>query len=163
MPDIASIAAVFTSIKTATDIVKLLRESDLSLERAELKLRLADLVSALAEAKMDLTEIQEVLVAKDKRITELEEAFESKDALVKQNDAFYVADENGNPAGAPYCFRCWENDHKKRQLVHDSKEWRKRVCTACGHRYDGNLAFDIPPKEKPAARRREPNDLQGNS
>jgi hypothetical protein len=148
MPDIASIAAVFTSLKTATDIVKLLRESDFSLERADLKLRLADLVSALAEAKIDLTELHEILVAKDARIAELEEAFESKGTLVRQNDAFYTIDEDGKPTGPPYCFRCWENDHKKRQLVHDSKEWRKRVCTACGHRYDGDLASDIRPKEK---------------
>ena len=143
MPDMTSIAAILTSIKTATDIAKFLRESDLSLERAELKLKLADLVGTLAEAKMELAEIQETLSAKDKRISELEEAFESKDMLVRKNDAFYAADEHGNPTGTPYCFRCWENDHKKRHLVHDSKEWRKRVCTACGHRYDDNYAFDI--------------------
>jgi hypothetical protein len=61
MPAIASIAAILSSIKTATDIAKFLRESDLSLQRAELKLKLADLVSALAEAKIELTEIQETL------------------------------------------------------------------------------------------------------
>ena len=56
--------------------------------------------------------------------------------------------DDGNPTGPPHCFRCWENDHKKRQLVHDSKEWRKRVCTVCGHRYDGDFASDIQTKEE---------------
>ena len=53
MPDIATIAAALNSLKTATDIVKFIRESDLSIERAELKLKLADLVGALAEAKLN--------------------------------------------------------------------------------------------------------------
>jgi hypothetical protein len=145
MPDITSIAAILSSIKTATDIAKFLRESDLSLERAELKLKLADLVGALAEAKMELAGIQETLSAKDKQIASLEEAFESKDSLVRRYDAYYLADENGNPTGTAYCLRCWENDHKKRQLVEDAKEWRKHVCTACGHRYGGDRTPDIQP------------------
>lgn len=145
MPDITSIAAILSSIKTATDIAKFLRESDLSLERAELKLKLADLVSALAEAKMELTEIQETLSAKDKQIAELEEAFQSKDSLARRYDAYYTTDENGNPVGVPLCLRCWENDHKKRQLVHDAKDHRTRVCTACGHHYERRLTDDIQP------------------
>ena len=48
MPDITTIAAVLNSLKAATDIAKFLRESDLSLERAELKLKLADLAACRA-------------------------------------------------------------------------------------------------------------------
>lgn len=143
MSDIATIGTILTSLKSATDIAKFLRESDISLERAELKLKLADLIGALADAKIELTEVQESLSAKDKRISELEEAFQSKDTLVRQYDAYYICDENGNAIGIPFCLRCWENDHKKRQLVHDAKDRRTRICTACGHRYDGNLAFEI--------------------
>jgi hypothetical protein len=128
MPAIASIAAI---------------QSDLSLQRAELKLKLADLVSALAEAKIELTEIQETLSVKDKQIAELEDAFQSKDSLIRHYDAYYLADENGKPAGTAYCLRCWENDHKKHQLVEDAKEHTKRVCTACGHRYSGRMTSDF--------------------
>ena len=145
MPDITSIAAILSSIKTATDIAKFLRESDLSLERAELKLKLADLVSALAEAKMELTEIQETLSAKDRQIVELEEAFQSKDSLARRYDAYYTTDEKGNPVGVPFCLRCWENDHKKRQLVIDAKDRGIHVCTACGHRYDRHRTEHIQP------------------
>jgi hypothetical protein len=147
MPDIATISTVLNSLKAATDIVKFLRESDLSIERAELKLKLADLISALAEAKIELTEVQETLSAKDKRIADLEEAFQSKDTLVRRYDAYHATDESGNPTGVPFCLRCWENDHKKRQLVHDTKERRTMVCTTCGHRYDGNLAYEIQPPQ----------------
>jgi hypothetical protein len=143
MPDMASIAAILSSIRTATDIAKFLRESDLSLERAELKLKLADLVSSLAEAKMELAEIQETLSAKDRRIAELEEAFHSKDSLKRQYDAYYSVDENGNVVGVPYCLRCWENDQKRRQLVCDAKDHRTSVCTTCGHRYEHRMTATI--------------------
>lgn len=149
MPDIATIGAVLSSLKTATDIAKFLRESDLSLERAELKLKLAELVGALADAKIELTEVQEALSAKDKHIAELEDAFQSKDVFVRRRDAYYHADESDNPTGVPFCLRCWENDHKKRQLVRDAKERLTRVCTTCGHRYEGRLAGDIQsPKDE---------------
>lgn len=145
MTDLATIGAALTSLKTATDIVKFLRESDLSLERAEFKLKLADLLCSLADAKVELVEVQETLVEKDKRIAELEEAFQSKDSLVRRYDAYYTANEIGEPIGVPYCLRCWENEHKKRQLVHESKNYRIRVCTSCGHQYEGRLAGEIQP------------------
>lgn len=147
MPDLATIGAALTSLKTATDIVKFLRESDLSLERAELKLKLADLLGSLADAKIELVEVQETLIEKDKRISELEEAFQNRDSLVRRYDAYYTANDNGEPTGVPYCLRCWENEHKKRQLVHESKNYRIRVCTSCGHQYEGRLAGEIQPSK----------------
>jgi hypothetical protein len=147
MPDIATIGAVLGSLKTATEIAKFIRESDVSIERAELKLKVADLVSALADVKMELVELQETFAAKEQRIHELEEAFQAKDTLVRRYDAYYRADPEGQPIGVPFCLRCWENDHKQRQLVHDAKEYRIRICTSCGHRYEGRLANEIePPK-----------------
>lgn len=143
MPDLATIGAALSSIKTATDIVKYLRTSDLSLERAELRLKLADLLGSLADAKLELIEVQETLVEREKKILELEESFLKKDSLLRQYDAYYKADENDKPTGVPYCLRCWESDHKQKQLVHDSKEYRIRLCTSCGHRYEGRLASDI--------------------
>ena len=143
MPDIVTITAVLNSLKTATDIAKFLRESDLSFEQAELKLKLADLVGALADAKLELAEVQETLAEKNERIADLEDAFEAKGAFVRCNDAYYMADEDGNPTGVPHCLRCWETDHRKRQLVRDSENFHKRVCTACGHRYEGRLAGDM--------------------
>ncbi|WP_395055076.1 hypothetical protein [Polaromonas sp.] len=145
MPDISTIGAVLGSLKTATDIAKFIRESDVSIERAELKLKVADLVSALADVKMELVELQDTFASKEKRIRELEEAFQAKDSLVRRYDAYYRADSEGKPVGVPFCLRCWENDHRQRQLVHDAKEYRIRICTNCGHRYEGRLAGDIQP------------------
>ena len=49
----AAISSVLSSIKAATDIAKLVRESGLTLEKAEVKLKLAELVEKLADAKLD--------------------------------------------------------------------------------------------------------------
>lgn len=136
MPDIATISAVLGSIKTATDIAKFLRASDLSLERAELKLKLADLLLSLADAKIELVEVQETLAEKDKKITELMAAFDAKDELVRRGDAYYTKSVNGDPLGKPFCLRCCESDHKQRQLVRSPKDQRTMVCTSCGHQYD---------------------------
>jgi hypothetical protein len=54
MPDLASIQAALTSIKVATDIAKFFRSADLSLEKAESKMKLAELMEALAEAKIEI-------------------------------------------------------------------------------------------------------------
>lgn len=78
VPDIATISAVLSSLKTATDIAKYFRESGFSLEKAEMKLKVADLVNALAEAKLELAQVQDVMVQKDHQIAELRQAFESK-------------------------------------------------------------------------------------
>jgi hypothetical protein len=146
MPDITTIATVLTSLKSATDIAKFLRESDLSMERAELKLKLAELFGALAETKIELAALQETITAKDKRISELEDAFRAKETLVRHRDAMYVKDQHGEAVGVAYCLRCWESDHKQRQLVNDAKDFRVNACTACGQRYDDANSDHIHPR-----------------
>lgn len=135
MTDIPTILGVLNSIKTATDITKLLREADLSLEKAEYKMKLADLMDALTDAKFRLAELQEIISEKDKRLLEIEEAFEKKDNLIRAGDAYYSTDKNGNPIGHPYCLRCWENDHKQRQLVDTPSAYGSRKCPTCGQNY----------------------------
>lgn len=144
MPDIAAIATILSSLKTATDIAKFLRETDLSMERAELKLKLADLIGALADTKMELADLQEVILDKDKHIAALEDAFQAKDTLIRFNDAMYASDADGNPTGVAFCLRCWETDHQQRQLVSDPSATRlMNICTACGHKYQAGHSYKI--------------------
>ena len=133
MPDIGLITSARTSLKVATDIAKLLREGDLSLEKAELKLKLAEIMGAVAEAKIQLAEVKGILLQKDKRIGELEEAFESNDTLIRYGDAYYATNKDGKPTGIPYCLHCWEANHKKRQLVNTSR--LSQGCTHCRIEY----------------------------
>jgi len=140
MPDIATISAALTSLKAATDIAKFLRESELSLEKADLKLKLADLMEALADIKMKFAEFQEDLMEKEKKIAELEEAFETKDYLIRDRDAYYLINADGKAIGVPYCLRCWESDHKKKQLIDLHDNPTIRICTACRQKYDAVMA-----------------------
>jgi hypothetical protein len=147
VPDIATISAVLNSLKIATDITKYFRKSDFSLEKAEMKLKVADLVGALAEAKLELVEIQDLIIEKDRIIAELRDAFESKSSLIRNDDAYYEADSEGNPSGVAFCLRCWESEHKKRQLVRVAKEPRMNGCTNCGQRYEDWRTQEIGPKQ----------------
>jgi hypothetical protein len=55
MADMTAISQVLSSIKTATDIVKLFRETNISWEKTETKLKLAELVEGLNDARTTLT------------------------------------------------------------------------------------------------------------
>ena len=60
--DIAALSSLLGSLKTATDIARFIKDSDLSLEKAETKLKLAELISALADAKIEAAKIQQLLL-----------------------------------------------------------------------------------------------------
>jgi hypothetical protein len=142
MADIATIGTFLTSIKTATEIAKAIKSVDVSLEKAETKLKIADLIESLAEARMQAAEIQEILQEKDGRIAELEKAFELKSKLVRDGEAYYQVDENGNPTGDPYCSHCWEVNHKTIHL-HFGLRMRHRSCPACKNIYDPSYTPSI--------------------
>jgi len=133
MPDAATIGAFFTSIRAAMDIAKAIKSADLSLEKAETKLKMAELIESLADVKMQAVEIQEIIQAKDQKIAELEAAFDAKSKLIRHADAYYEADEKNNPTGAPYCTHCWEVNHKRVHL-HVATALTSN-CPVCHARY----------------------------
>lgn len=65
-----------------SDIANLLKETDISLEKAEVKLKLADLIGALADVKMQLADVREVLLQKDEAIRDLENQLKLKASFV---------------------------------------------------------------------------------
>lgn len=140
MTDIVTIGSILTSLKTATDIAKLLRDTNFSLEQAETKLKLADLISSLADAKILLSEVQGEIGERDKRIKELEEAFQSKDELVKHRDGYYLLDQSGNPTGEAFCPRCWEVNHMRYHLYSHKAG---AACLCCKTVYVGLYVRDI--------------------
>ena len=131
MPDITSISAILSSIKAASDIAKLLKDADLSLEKAELRLKLADLISALADARIEMAAVQETLNSKDQQIRELQEAFRIKSQLQYEQPYYWLV-ENGQRTG-PYCQNCYDKDQKLIRLQgYDNGYWD---CKACGHNF----------------------------
>jgi ribosomal protein L37AE/L43A len=129
--DMTSISAALTSIKTAVDIAKLIKDSDSSLERAESKLKLADLMSALTAAKLEVIEIQESLTDKDARIRSLEEQIAVKQRL--QWEPPYYWRVNHSSKEGPFCQHCFDADSKQVRLQgNGSGFWR---CTVCENTY----------------------------
>jgi len=126
--DIPTIAAVLTSIKSATDIAKLLKETDLSLEKAEVKLKLSDLYSSLADAKMQIADVQDLLREKDTKIRELEEALAFK-ASLEYEAPYYWRVQDGKKEG-PLCQRCYDSNGKLIRLQRKGVQggWH---CSAC--------------------------------
>ncbi|MCX7071923.1 MAG: hypothetical protein NTW01_13150 [Gammaproteobacteria bacterium] len=151
MPDLAAIGSVLSSLKTATDIAKLLRETDFSLEKAELKLKLAELMSALADAKMEMSSVQDTISERERRIAELEEAFQLRATVVRDRDAYYTVGEDGKPTGQPMCLRCWDIQHKLYRLHFDAKDRFVKVCPACAARYEARMAQNIAAQNVPPA------------
>jgi len=128
MPDIATISAFIGSIKTATELAKAIKGADLSLEKAETKMKMAELISALADAKIQAAEIQDLLQERDERIKELEKSLDNKSKLIFQKGKYYESDANNNPIGEPYCSHCWESKNK---MIHLSKLGSVHKCPSC--------------------------------
>ena len=146
MDGITAVGGVFTSIKTAIDIAKLIKEGGISLEKADVKLQFAELIGALADVKIELAEVQELLAKKDRRIADLEESLSIKEKVIKNFDAYYCLNEQGNPEGDPYCLHCWETEGKLRSLSHNSKQ--TTYCPACKTTYAANTTYNIAYNEE---------------
>lgn len=149
--ELTSISAALTSIKTATDIAKLIRDSESSLQAAETKLKLADLTSALAEAKLEVTEIQQSLIDKDVLTRSLQEKLDLRERL--KWDAPYYWLMNDSRKEGPFCQHCFDADNKQVRLQgNGSGFWR---CTVCKETFtDTDYKDPGPPTMFAVARRR---------
>lgn len=128
MPDFASVSAVLSSLKHATDVAKLIKDSGATLAAAEQKLKLAELIEALADAKMAMADLKGELQSKNEEVERLKRDAEERKTLV-HNGLFYT--KEGDPT--PFCPRCFESDGK---VIHLSPEttngglrWRR--CAEC--------------------------------
>lgn len=130
MPDIAAIGTVLSSVKAATDLAKLIKNSDLSLSEAETKLRIAELISALADVKLELAEVQQILVEKDSKISELEKTISNREALTFDGKLYWAEADT-----VPLCPVCYEKEGKHYHLTYyaeerfSSEHYHCRICT----------------------------------
>lgn len=129
MPDFATITAAVKSLKTATDIAKFLKDSDLTIEKAEIKLQLADLISSLADAKLQTADVQNLLIEKDQQIKSLNKQLKTKGSI--KYDAPYYWMIDGESKDGPFCQRCYE--HKNENILvrlqeRDQGYWECKVC-----------------------------------
>ena len=127
MVDLTLFSAALSSVQTAREIAKLLKESDLSLEKAEQKSRLADLIYALADLKSELAEIQQQVIDRDEKIKQLEETLQTKRDLEWERPYYWLQKE-GNKEG-PFCQCCYDQEKKLIRLQgHQGGHWMCKVC-----------------------------------
>lgn len=120
MPDIASISAALASIKTATEIAKLIKDSGVSLEQAEIKLQIANLISSLADAKIELADLQV-------EFNTLKEKLNQRDS-VKWVKPYYMRQLDDIMDG-PFCPTCYDNSDKLIRLQGSGKDgWHCQIC-----------------------------------
>jgi hypothetical protein len=125
--DIGAISAILGSIKTATDLARLINDSGVSLEKAEVKLNLAELISALADAKMEVATVQQALLDKDVELGRLHEQLALRGKLQWEHPYYWVT-EAGEKDG-PYCQQCYDNEHKLIRLSGDGRGyWECKTC-----------------------------------
>ncbi|QHJ13222.1 hypothetical protein FX988_03483 [Paraglaciecola mesophila] len=127
MVDIAILGSALGSIKTATDIAKLIKNSGTSLEQAEVKLQIAELISSLADIKMELADVQAILIEKDQFITELQTLLNMKESVVWSKPYYFV--EKGGDKDGPFCQQCYDNEKKLIRLQGGGTSFWK--CLSC--------------------------------
>lgn len=128
---LTEVAALFSTIKSATEIAKIVRESASTLERAETQLKLAELTSALADVKMQAAEVQALLTERDSRIQALETALKSRSEMKWREPAYWMSNDAGEEH--PFCQTCYDGKGLLSRL-HD----RGRglfACTVCGNAF----------------------------
>lgn len=125
--DISSITTLLGSLKTATDLAKLINDSGITLEKAEVKLKLAELISALAEAKIETAAVQQTILDRDQRIRELEAERATAEKLQYKDPAYWLQADGGDQG--PYCQTCYDTSIKlvRLQDVSDGA-WACRAC-----------------------------------
>lgn len=125
--DIQSVSLALASIKTATDIARLFKDSSTTFEKAEAKLKLAELISALADAKIQIAEIQQTIIDKDAELREAKEQLVIKENL-KWETPYYWLIKDAKKDG-PYCQRCYDKDGKLIRLQdYGDGSWTCKVC-----------------------------------
>lgn len=138
MPDFSTITAFLGSIKTATELAKAIKGADLTLEKAEMKLKMAELISALADAKIQAAEIQDLFREKDKEIAKLKKVLELKAKMVREDGVYYDKSLLNTLKSEPFCSHCWEVNYKAIHLIYQSTSSNGASfykCPSCKNRY----------------------------
>ncbi len=143
--DISVIAGLLSSVKSATDIAKLIKDAGVTLEPAEAKMKLDDLMSALAEIKLQAAEVQQTILDRDAEIRKLRADFDLRANLVWRQPCYFLP--NGKGVEEPFCQVCYDSDEKLVRLHEQGAG--KFSCRVC------KMAFNTPERAAEDAARFE--------
>ncbi len=129
MADLNLISTVLSSIKAATDLAKIVRESVSTLEQAEYKLKLAELIEKLADAKTQMLAVRALIEERDRQILELKEAAAIKnEKLLFEAPYYWLID--GESKEGPFCQQCYDEKAKLMRLTNGLSKgyWECKTC-----------------------------------
>jgi ribosomal protein L37AE/L43A len=106
--DFTTISTALAGIKTASDIAKAIKDAEISVEQAEVKLKIADLISALSDAKMSIAEVRELLQEKEGEIKELNSKLETQQKLQYVAPYYWLIEDEKRDG--PYCQLCYDKE-----------------------------------------------------
>lgn len=125
--DIGTISAILTSVKTASELAKLIKESGATLEEAQRNLQLVDLISALSSVKKHVAEVEQTLRDKDAEIRALKAAAALEVEMEWQPPYYWKRTDSGRDG--PYCQQCFDKDRALMRLIEGEKGyWSCRTC-----------------------------------
>jgi rubrerythrin len=134
MTDIlTAVSTAVASVKVATDIAKIIKDSTTSLEKAELNYKIADIIGALSDARVSLADANDSVKESEVEIQRLKELLSFKETLKHHKEAYYQINSKGDPKGRPYCQHCWEARKLPVHLVFENRRIAK--CPACKNEY----------------------------
>lgn len=136
--DITTVTSLISSLKVATDIAKFIKDSDVSLEKAESKLKLAELISTLADAKIEASEIQQSIVERDEKIRALEAEAKIRKSLKWNEPCYWLISEDQTET--PYCQPCYDRSKALSRLHSDNNGAFE--CRVCGKSFKTNARKD---------------------
>ncbi len=136
MEPILALTTAITSIKTATEIAQLLKTTDNSFEKAELRLKIADMMNALADTKISIAELKDIIQEKDEQIktlTELNREQLNSEKLEYRDGLYFSNDGDG-----PFCTACYDTKKMKvrvNQMPKNFRDFGKYRCPNCSSKF----------------------------
>ena len=127
---------IISSITTAIQLAKKVKEASDLIKESEFKLTIADLISQLAEIKITVAELLSENSELKSEITKLKKQKEIQLTLIGD---VYMKGTDG-----PFCTTCWDKDNSKIRLKEETKDFQgitgqKYICPVCRTRHLGNI------------------------
>jgi hypothetical protein len=120
---------IIATLKGATDIAKVVIGASGTLDKVDLKLRLADLMGELATARTQAADLEDTIRCLSEDLAEARKKLNFAGTM--QYEAPYYFNVASGQRDGPYCPTCWEGHVK---LAIHLYEWSRGswVCNACG-------------------------------
>ncbi len=128
MIEIPAMAAILVSLKNASDIARMIKDSGATLKQAEINLKLADLIGSLADAKMEFANIRNLLTEREEEIRRLNNELRVKSDMEYEEPYYFM--RTGTGREGPFCQKCYDSAGKRMRLQLTGRKgyWECNEC-----------------------------------